>query len=294
LDARFHGNNEPEAGRWPSTLAEDATEILNTAAPAAKVALSRAVTAVWKGGRLPVGIATAPPRPARVDRPMLLPPRDMPRRRNFGSPAGRIALLHALAHIELNAIDLAWDIVARFSDAGLPRAFFDDWAGVAAEEAEHFALLSDRLAVLGAAYGDLPAHDGLWEAAAATAHDLLARLAVVPLVLEARGLDVTPEMIGRLDRAGDTDSAAILDRIYQDEIGHIAVGMRWFERHCQKRGHDPEATFHDRVRRHFTGALKPPFNRPARDAAGFPARYYEPLASFADFGDNVMHPKTER
>jgi uncharacterized ferritin-like protein (DUF455 family) len=225
-----------------------------------------------------VGDVTAPPRPARPQRPVLLPPRDMPKRRNFGSLAGRLALLHALAHIELNAIDLAWDIVARFSSAGLPRAFYDDWAGVAAEEAEHFGLFADRLVSLGASYGDLPAHDGLWEAAAVTAHDLLARLAVVPLVLEARGLDVTPEMIRRLERAGDHDNAAILQRIYEDEIGHVAVGMRWFERLCQEHGLDPETAFHDRVRRHFTGALKPPFNRAARDAADFPAHYYEPLS----------------
>ena len=209
---------------------------------------------------------------------MLRPPRDMPRRRNFGSPAGRVALLHALAHIELNAIDLAWDLVARFSDAGLPRAFFDDWLGVAAEEAEHFALLAARLDALGSAYGALPAHDGLWEAASATAHDLIARLAIVPLVLEARGLDVTPEMIRRLERAGDPESAAILARVYQDEIGHVAVGVRWFDRLCRERGLDPQAAFHDRVRRYFSGALKPPFNREARDQAGFPAAYYEPLA----------------
>jgi uncharacterized ferritin-like protein (DUF455 family) len=203
----------------------------------------------------------------------------MPRRRNFGSPAGRIALLHALAHIELNAIDLAWDIIARFADAETPREFCDDWVGVAAEEAEHFALLADRLRALGAAYGELPAHDGLWEAAAATAHDLLARLAVVPLVLEARGLDVTPEMILRLERADDRASAAILRRLYEDEIGHVAVGARWFERLCRQRGLAPEAAFHDRVRRYFSGVLKPPFNREARDAAGFPAAYYEPLAA---------------
>ena len=202
----------------------------------------------------------------------------MPRRRNFGAPTGRIALLHALAHIELNAIDLAWDLVARFAGPGLPRGFFDDWVGVAAEEAEHFALLRGRLRELGSDYGELPAHDGLWEAAAATAHDLIARLAVVPLVLEARGLDVTPEMILRLERAGDPDSAAILARIYQDEIGHVAVGVRWFELICRERGLDPESTFHDRVRRYFTGALKPPFNRAARDQAGFPAAYYEKLA----------------
>jgi uncharacterized ferritin-like protein (DUF455 family) len=230
---------------------------------------------VWQGGGLPIGIAMAPPRPARPARPLLRPPRDMPKRRNFGSPAGRIALLHSLAHIELNAIDLAWDIVARFTAADMPNAFYDDWARVAAEEAEHFTLLDERLAGLGAAYGDLPAHDGLWEAAAATADDLLARLAVVPLVLEVRGLDVAPEMIRRLQRASDPDSAAILDRIYRDEIGHVAVGVCWFEWLCRERGHDPEAAFHDRVRRYFVGSLKPPFNRAARDAAGFPAGWYE-------------------
>ncbi len=225
-----------------------------------------------------VGHATPPPRPARPPLPVLRPPRDMPRRRNFGSAAGRIALLHALAHIELNAIDLAWDIVARFADAGLSRAFYGDWLAVAAEEAEHFALLQARLEELGSAYGALPAHDGLWEAAALTAHDLIARLAVVPLVLEARGLDVTPEMTARLERTGDTASAAILARIYRDEIGHVAVGARWFDRLCEAAGLDPAATFHDRVRRYFKGTLKPPFNRAARDQAGFPAQYYEPLS----------------
>ena len=226
-------------------------------------------------GGLAVGEAIPPARP---ERPLLLPPRDMPKRRNFGSDSGRIALLHALAHIELNAVDLAWDIVARFSGAGLPRGFYSDWVEVAAEEAEHFALLAGRLAALGATYGDLPAHDGMWEAAANTAHDLLARLALVPLVLEARGLDVTPEMICRLERAGDSDSARILTRIYEDEIGHVAVGARWFEWLCHERRLDPEAAFHELVRRHFTGSLKPPFNHAAREAAGFPASYYEPLA----------------
>jgi len=261
------------------TLAEGAVAVLAAADPAEKVRLSRALAARWRDGDMTIGRATPPERPARPERPALLPPRDMPKRRNFGSAAGRLALLHALAHIELNAIDLAWDLIARFGDAGLPREFFDDWLGIAAEEAEHFALLSARLEALGTAYGALPAHDGLWEAAAATAHDVIARLAVVPLVLEARGLDVTPEMILRLERAGDRDSAAILGRIYRDEIGHVAAGVRWFDRLCQARGLDPEAAFHDCVRRYFTGALKPPFNRVARDAAGFPAAYYEPLAA---------------
>jgi uncharacterized ferritin-like protein (DUF455 family) len=266
----------------PTALTSGAVTVLVAADPAAKVALTHILAARWEeaGAGMPVGRAPAPPppRPARLDRPPLLPPRAMPKRRNFGSAAGRIALLHALAHIELNAIDLAWDLLARFGNPELPRAFFDDWVGVAAEEAVHFGLLADRLRALGAAYGDLPAHDGLWEAAAATAHDPVARLAIVPLVLEARGLDVTPDMIRRLERAGDCDSAAILSRIYRDEIGHVAVGMRWFEHFCRERGDDPQAAFHAAVRRYFTGALRPPFNRMARDRAGFPAAYYEPLA----------------
>jgi uncharacterized ferritin-like protein (DUF455 family) len=203
----------------------------------------------------------------------------MPRRRNLGSEGGRIALLHALAHIELNAIDLGWDIVARFHDQALPREFFDDWAAVAADEARHFEMLAARLADFGACYGDLPAHDGLWEAAAATADDLLARLAVVPLVLEARGLDVTPQIAARLDHAGDRLSAELLRHILADEIGHVAVGIRWFERLCQTRGLAAEAIFRDAVRRRFKGELKPPFNREARAAAGFAAHYYEPLAA---------------
>ncbi|MBV9825448.1 MAG: ferritin-like domain-containing protein [Alphaproteobacteria bacterium] len=259
-------------------LAELAAEILNAADPAEKVALSRRAASAWAGGDLSVGAPAAPTRPARLPEPSLRPPRDMKRRRSFGSPNGRVALLHALAHIELNAIDLAWDIAARFADPRLPRAFFTDWVGVAAEEAEHYALLAARLRTLGARYGELPAHDGLWEAAAATGHELIARLAVVPLVLEARGLDVTPDMIGRLERAGDHDSAAILTRIYTDEIRHVAVGARWFAYCCDAARLDPEPTYHDRVRRYFSGLLKPPFNRVARDRAGFPARFYEPLA----------------
>jgi uncharacterized ferritin-like protein (DUF455 family) len=253
--------------------------VLSAADPAEKVALSRTAIGCWRRGGMPLGSASPPPRPARPVRPPLRPPRDVKRRRNLASTAGRIALIHALAHIELNAIDLAWDIVARFSGEPLPAAFFAEWAGVAAEEAEHFALLDARLRALGSEYGALPAHDGLWEAAAATAHDLLARLAVVPLVLEARGLDVTPEMIRRLQAAGDEDSVAILQRIHTDEIGHVAVGVRWFDRLCRERGLDPAATFRDRVSRYFDGLLKPPFNDEARGRAGMPRDYYLPLAA---------------
>jgi uncharacterized ferritin-like protein (DUF455 family) len=204
----------------------------------------------------------------------------MPRRRSAGSAATRIALLHALAHIELNAIDLAWDIVARFAREDLPRGFYDDWLGVAAEEAEHHALIAGRLGELGAAYGDLPAHDGLWEAAEETAHDLLARLAIVPLVLEARGLDVTPPMIERFARLGDDVSAAILRRVYDDEIGHVAAGRRWFAFVSGRRGREPVAAWHDLVRRHFRGGLKPPFNDAARSAAGFGREFYEGLGQY--------------
>jgi uncharacterized ferritin-like protein (DUF455 family) len=202
----------------------------------------------------------------------------MPRRRSGGSLAHRIALLHAIAHIELNAIDLAWDLIARFAGDDLPHAFFDDWIAVALEEAKHHTLVAARLGALGAAYGDLPAHDGLWEAAQATAHDLLARLAVVPLVLEARGLDVTPGMIERLRHFGDDESAAVLQVIHDDEIGHVATGRRWFEWLCRRRAEAPAATYQALVRRYFKGALKPPFNRAARDAAQLPADFYEPLA----------------
>jgi uncharacterized ferritin-like protein (DUF455 family) len=251
--------------------------ILTTADPGAKAAASRALAASWSESAMALGQAVPPPRPARPERPLLRPPKEMAKRRAFGSRAARIALLHALAHIELNAINLAWDLVARFAAERLPRAFFDDWVEVAGEEACHFELLAGRLADFDARYGDLPAHDGLWEAAAATADDLLARLAVVPLVLEARGLDVTPEMAARLERVGDAESAEILRHIYRDEIGHVATGLRWFDRLCLSRGLNPEAVFQERVRRFFKGDLKPPFNHQARAAAGFPRHYYEPL-----------------
>jgi uncharacterized ferritin-like protein (DUF455 family) len=261
----------------PASLTSGAVAILATADPATKASASRRLAVIWEAGGLEIGDSAPRPRPARPERPQLRPPKEMPKRRAFGSLPGRIALLHALAHIELNAIDLAWDIIARFSRNPLPRAYFDDWVGVAAEEAVHFELLTLRLADFGTRYGDLPAHDGLWESAAATADDLLARLAVVPLVLETRGLDVTPEMAATLERVGDPESAAVLRRIYRDEIGHVAAGVRWFDELCRARGLVPEETFRALVRRYFKGELKPPFNREARAAAGFPAHYYEPL-----------------
>ena len=226
-----------------------------------------------------IGSAIPPDRPARPERPDLGPPRDVPRRRITSGATGRIALLHALAHIELNAIDLAFDIVARFAHEDLPRLFFDDWVAVGDDEARHYMMLAERLAELGAAYGDLNAHDGLWQAAEDTADDLLARLAVVPLVLEARGLDVTPAMIAKLRNAGDDRSAEILRVIHDDEITHVGAGARWFRYLCERRGLDPAETYRALVRQRFKGSLKPPFNRASRDAAGLPAEFYEPLAA---------------
>jgi uncharacterized ferritin-like protein (DUF455 family) len=262
------------------TLTEAACAVLETADPDRKAELSRIAAGDWRDGRLgTIGNALPPDRPGRPEKPPLMAPKFVKRRRISASPAGRIALLHALAHIELNAIDLAWDILARFAQRpALPRAFFDDWVRVADEEAKHFALLAARLRELGASYGDLPAHDGLWQAATATAGDLAARLAIVPLVLEARGLDVTPAMIKKLVAAGDTESAAILQIIHDDEIGHVAVGRRWFEHLCNEQVRAPVPAYHALVREHFNGAIKPPFNRASRDRAGFKAAYYEPLA----------------
>jgi uncharacterized ferritin-like protein (DUF455 family) len=263
-----------------SDLAERAVTVLETADPAVKAAVARQAAAAWRAGAVAsVGSAAPPPRPARPARPLLKRPGEVPKRKITRGTAGRAALLHALAHIELNAIDLAADIIARFTDERLPRGFYDDWLRIADEEAKHYLLLAERLAVLGMAYGDLPAHDGLWQAAEETAHDLLARLAVVPLVLEARGLDVTPAMIARLQAVEDRESAAALTLIYEEEIGHVAIGKRWFDHVCAKRAVEPRPTWQALVRRHFRGQLKPPFNTAARDEADFPSDYYEALAS---------------
>ncbi|HVY98980.1 MAG TPA: ferritin-like domain-containing protein [Dongiaceae bacterium] len=264
-----------------TSLAASAIAVLTTPEPGGKAAASHRAAAAWLSGRLDLSADGPPPpdRPARPERPPLLAPRDMPKRKAGGSTAKRIAMLHALAHIELNAIDLAWDLIARFGRPDMPRGFFDDWVTVADEEALHFQLLSHRLAELGAAYGDLPAHDGLWQAAAETSHDLLARLAIVPLVLEARGLDVTPAMIAGMRKHGDTATAAVLERIYRDEIGHVARGMRWFDHFARAAGLDPKQAWQTLVRQHFRGALKPPFNRAARDDARLPADFYLPIAS---------------
>ncbi len=263
-------------------LCDAAIDVLSIADPVKKASVSRRWAAQWVGGDITEpGEGVLPDRPSRQDRPVLLSPGKMPRRRITAGPEGRIALLHALAHIELNAIDLAWDIVGRFTahHPALPRSFYDDWVAVANDEARHFLLLQDRLNELGASYGDLPAHDGLWQAAQTTAHDLQARLAVVPMVLEARGLDVTPTMIDRLNKVGDPASASILTVIHDDEIQHVAAGTRWFFWLCEASGQNPAATWQALVAKYFRGQIKPPFNRTSRTKANFPESFYDPDGS---------------
>lgn len=261
-----------------SSLTEAARIVLEAAAPADKVRLTEAAAADWRSGIIrTLGTVRPPDRPARPAEPQTLPPKRMPKRR-LGGEGGKIAMLHALAHIELNAIDLGWDIVARFADRDLPKAFFDDWVAVAEEEARHFAGLESLLGDQGSRYGALPAHDGLWEAAQKTSGDLLERLAVIPMTLEARALDTAPATIARLGEAGETAIVAVLDTILEDEIAHVAAGVRWFDHLCQAAGRDPAQHYQTIVRAHFTKGLKAPFNRAARDRAGFPPAYYEPLA----------------
>lgn len=260
------------------TIAQGCRAVLLAAEPRAKVKAARAVARAWRRGALAHDFDVAmPDAPARPERPELLPPNRMPKRGKAGSDRSRIALLHALAHIEYNAIDLAFDLAGRFG-AGAPRAFVDDWIGVGADEAMHFVLLDRRLRALGSAYGALPAHGGLWEAAAGTIADLAARLAVVPMVLEARGLDVTPATIASLERAGDLRSAAILGRIYRDEIRHVAAGVRWFRKVCESRDLSPVSAWAELVRRHFRGQVKPPFNDSARSAAGLSREWLDGVA----------------
>ena len=190
-------------------------------------------------------------------------------------------MLHALAHIEFAAIDLAFDMAGRFG-SGFPHEFVDDWISVGADEAMHFALLDRRLRSLGSFYGAMPAHDGLWEAAEATSSDPLARLAIVPMVLEARGLDVTPATIARFEAAGDARSAAILGRIYRDEIRHVAAGTKWFGIGCEAQRIEPVSQWKRLVGFHFRGAVKPPFNDSARLEAGLSREFYAGLDAATD------------
>jgi len=251
---------------------------LLTPTPRAKCFAARRVARAWRQGTLAWAFDVAmPDQPAWPDAPELLPPGQMPKRRKGGSEQGRIALWHALAHIEFVAIDLALDMAGRFG-AEMGEEFVSDFLDVAADEAMHFALLARKLESLGSQYGALPAHAGLWEAAHATRHDVAARLAVVPMVLEARGLDVTPATLNRVRAAGDHNGAKILTRILDDEIRHVGLGTKHFVRCAELAQARPESLWQALVKKHFHGAIKPPFNDSARLAAGLSREFYAEIA----------------
>ena len=261
-----------------TSIARAIRSALLTADPRAKCFATRAAARDWRRGALAWDFDVAmPDRPAWPDSPQLLPPGQMPKRRKAGSERGRIALWHSLAHIEFVAIDLALDMAGRFG-AGMGREFVSDFIDVAADEAMHFALLARKLETLGSHYGALPAHAGLWEAAYATRGNVAARLAVVPMVLEARGLDVTPATLERVAAAGDNHGAKILARILDDEIRHVAFGTKHFLRCAEMMQAEPESLWQSLVKQHFHGSIKPPFNDSARLAAGLSRGFYAEIA----------------
>lgn len=266
-----------------ASLRAGATAAIAASDLAIKTGLAQETARRWHQRRLslrsPLDPAL-PERPGRPEKPELVRPGHT-EKRSLHTVPGRIAMLHALAHIELNAVDLALDIVARFASEPVPHSFFDGWMQVAFEEAKHFNLVCDRLRALGADYGDLPAHDGLWQAAHSTRNDLTARLAVVPLILEARGLDVTPSLQDKMRETGDLESAEVLRIIYEDEKGHVAIGAKWFRFLCARERKDPAKTFQALVRANFRGSLKAPFNDIARAEAGLTPSFYRALASIS-------------
>lgn len=254
----------------PSELRRAALHWLSETSPATKCAGVSALAAQYRAGRLTLDTASdlqpQAPLPGRPAKPELVGPA-MLHQRGTATPAGRAILLHALAHIEFNAINLALDAVWRYP--GMPEHYYADWLQIAAEEALHYELLAGHLRVLGQDYGDFPAHNGLWEMAERTSGDLLARIALIPRTMEARGLDVSPAIRDKLARAGDQAAAAILDVILRDEIGHVRVGNYWYRWLCAQRGLDPQTT-HDRLARDYRApAVRGPFNLQARRQAGF-------------------------
>ena len=247
-------------------LREAALQVLQVPDPAAKAAAARALFTAPPALDTATAIAFTGPLPGRPPRPRLVAPADVPRRSPF-TPEGRAALLHSVAHIEFNAINLALDAIWRFPD--MPAAYYRDWTQVAAEEARHFALVSAHLESLGSCYGAFDAHDGLWSMVENTSQDVIARMALVPRTLEARGLDATPPMQERLRRAGDARAVEILGVILRDEVGHVAIGNHWYRWLCARAGLEPNSHYGVLAARHGAPRLKPPFNREARRAAGF-------------------------
>lgn len=242
--------------------------------PAEKVKQTKALVQEWSAcsdevkrvAIIPAAIPDDLTEPGRPERPGLVDPRELPRR-SMSSPQGTAALLHAITHIEFNAINLALDAVYRFR--GMPVDYYDDWLRVAGEEALHFELLNERLGETGYCYGDFDAHNGLWDMAMCTAHDVLVRMALVPRVMEARGLDVTPGIIERFQRIGDEKSVSVLQIIMRDEVGHVEIGSRWFHYLCDQRKLPREETYLDLMSQYAKGRIKPPLHRDARLSAGF-------------------------
>ena len=264
------------------TLTQMAVDVLTTSDPHLKILKSEEYSKIWFSSdkfnkNNNIGDTIPPIKPSRPQNPILLPPRNMPKRK-YGNEKGRIALLHAIAHIELNAVDLHWDIIARFAHIKMPMGYFDDWVKAAQEESKHFRLLSERLIAKGSYYGELPAHAGMWSSAEETSEDFLGRLAIVPMVLEARGLDVTPGMIKLFKDINDKETVKTLEIIYSEEVGHVAFGSKWFHFLCGRYDKDPKETFHELVNKYFKSSLKPPFNDEKRAEAGIPLDFYWPIA----------------
>lgn len=240
--------------------------LIEQAAEKAQQTRALALRCVQQGYQISTAQVELPAIPGRPEKPLLVAPKDLPRRRN-NQQTGHASLIHAITHIEFNAINLALDAIARFEK--LPDAYYADWLQVADEEAKHFLLLNKHLAEYDCVYGDFPAHDGLWDMALKTHDDPLLRMALVPRVLEARGLDVTPKMMEKLRVSGDLRAVEILEIILQEEIGHVAVGTRWFNYLCEQRQLDPLSTFTRLLDENFSGALRGPFHLEARKQAGF-------------------------
>lgn len=266
-----------------NTLAElrqAALDLLAEPTPASKSAgVSALVRSLAAGQAIldtEASLFPSTPLPGRPATPALVPPSEL-KRRSMSSIEGRAVMIHALAHIEFNAINLALDAVWRY--AGMPREYYTDWLKVAAEEAYHFTLLAGHLYTLGHAYGDFPAHNGLWDMADRTRDDLLARLALIPRTMEARGLDVSPGLRDKLAQAGDREAAAILDIILQDEIGHVRIGNHWYGWLCAQRRLDPIETYARLTHACRAPAMRGPFNLEARKAAGFSEAELEALRS---------------
>jgi len=260
----------PPSSTQATELRQSALFWLAECDAARKTAGVRQLAQAWRSGEIELDrqtlLSATQPIPGRPEQPELVAPR-LVKRRSMITQEGRAILIHALVHIEFNAINLALDAIWRFPD--MPQAYYTDWLQVADEEALHFTLLADHLQELGYAYGDFPAHSSLWEMADKTRHDILARMALVPRTPEARGLDVVPSLRDKLAQAGDQNAAAILDIILRDEIGHVAIGNRWYAWLCQQRGQEPDTAYTQLASTYKAPALRGPFNFAARRAAGF-------------------------